>query len=32
MVSSDDEVRATAAVAEYHARPPLGDGERVEEE
>jgi len=32
LVSSADEVRATAALAEYRARPALGDGERVEEE
>ena len=32
LVSSDDEVRAASAVAEFRARPPLGDGERVEEE
>ncbi len=32
LVSSDDEARAAAAVAEYRARPPLEDGERVEEE
>jgi hypothetical protein len=32
LVSSTDEARATAALAEYEARPALGDGERVEEE
>ena len=32
VVSSADEVRATAVLAEYRDRPSLGDGERVEEE
>jgi len=32
VVSSADEIRATASLAEYRARPALGDGERVEEE
>ena len=32
IVSSADEARALAALAEYRARPPLGDEERVEEE
>lgn len=32
LVSSGDEARAKEALAEYRARPPLGDEERVEEE
>jgi len=32
VVSSSDEAGALAALAEYRARPPLGDEERVEEE
>jgi hypothetical protein len=32
LVSSDDEARAIAALAEYRERPALGEGERVEEE
>jgi hypothetical protein len=32
LVSSDDEARARAALAEYRARPSLEEGERVEEE
>lgn len=32
VVSSEDEARAIAALAEYRDRPALEDGERVEEE